>query len=250
MGQHSHKPSLPNPPRRTPSPAKRRWVTIAAGAAVVAAASTTAWAAVVNDDPKTAALSPETSPSPSTSSPGSTGASPTLSPTVSPTGPVAGPVTGETSAPAGAKATPNTPAPSTSSSKASSKEVATTPPSAKPVATSQAKADKKPVAKTKTKPSRVLSSGRCGASFYAEGQMTANGERFNPSAMTAAHKTLPFGSRVRVTNPANGKSVTVRINDRGPFIGGRCLDLSRAAFAAIGNTGAGVMSVKYAVLSR
>ncbi|WP_328589749.1 septal ring lytic transglycosylase RlpA family protein, partial [Nonomuraea aridisoli] len=98
--------------------------------------------------------------------------------------------------------------------------------------------------------SRVIASGSCGASYYGEGQMTASGERFNPSAMTAAHKTLPMGSRVRVTNPANGESVTVRINDRGPFVGGRCLDLSEGAFAAIGNLSAGVMHVKYQVLAR
>ncbi len=66
--------------------------------------------------------------------------------------------------------------------------------------------------------------------------------------MTAAHKTLPLGSMVKVTNPATGKTVTVRINDRGPYIGGRCLDLSQAAFAAIGNTGSGVMTVTYQVL--
>ncbi|MEV0151879.1 MULTISPECIES: septal ring lytic transglycosylase RlpA family protein [unclassified Nonomuraea] len=101
-----------------------------------------------------------------------------------------------------------------------------------------------------TSKKKVVASGTCGASYYAEGQMTASGERFNPSAMTAAHKTLPMGSRVRVTNPRNGDSVTVRINDRGPYVGGRCLDLSRAAFAAIGNTGAGVMRVKYEVLAR
>jgi rare lipoprotein A len=96
---------------------------------------------------------------------------------------------------------------------------------------------------------RVLSSGSCGASYYAEGQMTASGERFNPSALTAAHKTLPFGTRVRVTNAATGRSVIVRINDRGPFIGGRCLDLSRAAFASIGNTASGVLRVRYEVLA-
>ncbi|WP_236005224.1 septal ring lytic transglycosylase RlpA family protein, partial [Nonomuraea antri] len=109
-----------------------------------------------------------------------------------------------------------------------------------------------PVAKTKApKPkTRVLSSGTCGASYYDEPQMTASGERFNPAAMTAAHKTLPLGSKVRVTNPRSGKVVTVRINDRGPYIGGRCLDLSEAAFSAIGNTNAGVMTVKYEVLSR
>ena len=78
--------------------------------------------------------------------------------------------------------------------------------------------------------------------------MTASGERFNPDAMTAAHKSLPLDSKVRVTNPGTVKSVTVRINDRGPYVGGRCLDLSEAAFSAIGNIGAGTMRVKYEVL--
>jgi len=71
-----------------------------------------------------------------------------------------------------------------------------------------------------------------GASWYGpgfHGRITASGERFNTNDLTAAHKTLPFGTRVRVTNTANGKSVVVRINDRGPFIQGRIIDLSRAA---------------------
>lgn len=79
--------------------------------------------------------------------------------------------------------------------------------------------------------------GRGVASYYGRrfhGRRTANGERFNMNAMTAAHKTLPFGSKVRVTNPRNGKSVIVRINDRGPFIRGRTIDLSRAAAKRIG----------------
>ena len=100
---------------------------------------------------------------------------------------------------------------------------------------------------------QVRSTGRggtCTASFYWEPQATASGERFNPNAMTAAHKTLPLGTRLRVTNPANGKSVVVRINDRGPYVGGRCLDLSKASFAAIGNTGSGVMRVRYEILGR
>lgn len=105
-------------------------------------------------------------------------------------------------------------------------------------------------AKKNSAKDKVISSGRCGASFYDEGQMTASGERFDPGAMTAAHKTLPMGSKVRVTNPGNGKTVTVRINDRGPYVSGRCLDLSRAAFDAIGNLSAGTMSVKYEVLAR
>ncbi|GAA4568029.1 hypothetical protein GCM10023176_21610 [Micromonospora coerulea] len=99
-----------------------------------------------------------------------------------------------------------------------------------------------------TSAAKVVDTGSCGASFYDEGQMTANGETFNPDALTAAHKTLPFNTKVRVTNPANGKSVTVRINDRGPYIDGRCLDLSRAAFAAIASVGLGEVDVKYEVL--
>ena len=88
----------------------------------------------------------------------------------------------------------------------------------------------------------------CGASFYDEGQKTANGETFNPSAMTAAHKSLPFNSRVKVTNPKTGKSVIVRINDRGPYVSGRCLDLSRAAFEAIAPLSAGAVTVNWQVV--
>ncbi|WP_254550357.1 septal ring lytic transglycosylase RlpA family protein [Catellatospora tritici] len=95
----------------------------------------------------------------------------------------------------------------------------------------------------------VVGTGSCKASFYAEGQGTANGERFNPDALTAAHKSLKFNTRVRVTNPTNGKSVVVRINDRGPYIAGRCLDLSRAAFAQIANLSSGVTTVKYDILA-
>ncbi len=67
-----------------------------------------------------------------------------------------------------------------------------------------------------------------GASWYALTSRTASGERMNPSGLTAAHRTLPLGSKVKVTNQRNGKSLVVRINDRGPFIKGRVLDLSRA----------------------
>ncbi|MDZ7823949.1 MAG: septal ring lytic transglycosylase RlpA family protein [Ahrensia sp.] len=75
----------------------------------------------------------------------------------------------------------------------------------------------------------------CGrASWYALKSRTASGEMMNPSAMTAAHKTLPFGTRVKVTNKKNGKSVIVRINDRGPFIKGRIIDVSKAAAVKIG----------------
>ena len=75
------------------------------------------------------------------------------------------------------------------------------------------------------------------ASYYGKelaGRRTASGERFNPGAMTAAHRTLRFGTRVRVTNARNGRSVVVRINDRGPFVKGRSIDLSSGAARAIG----------------
>jgi len=76
------------------------------------------------------------------------------------------------------------------------------------------------------------------ASVYAEhGGRTANGERVVPGALTAAHRTLPFGTRVRVTNRRNGRSVVVRINDRGPFVRGRIIDLTPAAARAIGVSG-------------
>ena len=81
---------------------------------------------------------------------------------------------------------------------------------------------------------------QCGrASWYALHSRTASGERMNPRALTAAHRTLPFGTRIKVTNQRNGKSVVVRINDRGPFIRGRVLDLSKAAAGQIGMIGSG-----------
>jgi rare lipoprotein A len=88
------------------------------------------------------------------------------------------------------------------------------------------------------------------ASYYGEPQMLASGGRFNPHAMTAAHKTLPFGTRVRVTNLGNGRSVDVRINDRGPYIAGRIIDLSKAAAGVIGMTAQGTARVKMTVISR
>lgn len=96
--------------------------------------------------------------------------------------------------------------------------------------------------------STPASGNKCKASYYGQGQMTASGEQFNPNDFTAAHKTLPFNSKVKVTNVANGKTTTVRINDRGPFISGRCLDLSRAAMEAIGGTSAGVADVAWEVV--
>jgi rare lipoprotein A len=74
------------------------------------------------------------------------------------------------------------------------------------------------------------SAAQCGsASWYALTSKTANGERMNPKLLTAAHRSLPFGTKVRVTNEENGKAVVVRINDRGPYAKGRVIDLSKAA---------------------
>ena len=89
------------------------------------------------------------------------------------------------------------------------------------------------------------------ASYYGNelaGNRTANGERFNPGALTAAHRTLPFGSKVRVTYPATGKSVVVRINDRGPFHGNRIIDLSKSAAAQIGLVARGSGRVELALV--
>ncbi len=88
------------------------------------------------------------------------------------------------------------------------------------------------------------------ASYYWQPQRVAAGGWFNPNAMTAAHKTLPFGTRVRVTHAGNGRSVDVMINDRGPYIAGRTIDLSRAAAQAINMTGQGVASIRMRVLGR
>lgn len=90
------------------------------------------------------------------------------------------------------------------------------------------------------------------ASWYGgkfQGRKTASGEVFDTNKLTAAHKRLPFGTRIRVTNTANDKSVVVRINDRGPFVKGRIIDLSRAAAARIGMLGSGVAEVEIEVVS-
>lgn len=89
-----------------------------------------------------------------------------------------------------------------------------------------------------------VSAERGKASYYWQPQAVACGGRFNPQAMTAAHKTLPCGTKVRVTNKRNGRSVVVTINDRGPFTKGRIIDLSLAAAKVIGMTKSGVVPVK------
>ena len=88
------------------------------------------------------------------------------------------------------------------------------------------------------------------ASYYGQGEVTATGERFDPSGMTAAHRTLPFGTRVRVTRVDTGNSVVVRINDRGPFKPGRVIDLSAGAAENLGITGVGLAEVRLEVLGR
>ncbi len=89
------------------------------------------------------------------------------------------------------------------------------------------------------------------ASYYADkfhGRMTANGETFDMYAITAAHRKLPFGTKVRVTNLVNGMNVVVRINDRGPFVKGRIIDLSYGAAKKIGLVQSGVTKVKLEIL--
>lgn len=90
--------------------------------------------------------------------------------------------------------------------------------------------------------------GTCKASFYDDPQVTATGGWFDPSKLSTAHKSLPFGTKVKVTNLNNGKTVTVPVTDRGPYIEGRCLDLSTAAMKVIGGISAGVVPVRYEVL--
>ena len=100
----------------------------------------------------------------------------------------------------------------------------------------------------KAVPTGVVQTGV--ASFYWQPQRVASGGWFNPNAMTAAHKTLPFGTRVRVTHLGNGRSVEVVINDRGPYIAGRIIDLSKAAAGVINMQGQGIAQVRMEILGR
>lgn len=102
-------------------------------------------------------------------------------------------------------------------------------------------------------PSIIASSFNGQASWYGpgfHGRLTANGERYNQNAMTAAHRSLKFGTRVRVTNLNNGRSVVVRINDRGPFIKGRVIDVSAAAARSLNMMRSGVAPVKVTILGQ
>ncbi len=100
-------------------------------------------------------------------------------------------------------------------------------------------------------PSRVIAVGK--ASWYGafhHGRPTASGEPFDMNALTAAHRTLPLGTRLRVTNLTNGRSVDVRVNDRGPAIRGRIIDLSRGAAAALDAVAAGVFPVELTLVDQ
>ena len=94
----------------------------------------------------------------------------------------------------------------------------------------------------------VAQTGR--ASWYSLTSKTASGERCNPRAMTAAHRSLPFGTKVKVENLKNGRTVVVRINDRGPYSGGRIIDLTKAAAHKLGFVSAGTAKVRLTVLGR
>ena len=116
------------------------------------------------------------------------------------------------------------------------------------IAATKKTATKKATSK-KTTASKTYQTGI--ASFYGgkwHGRKTANGEIFNTNSLTAAHKTLPFNTRVKVTNLSNGKSVIVRINNRGPYIKGRIIDLSTAAFTSIESRNKGITRVKLEIV--
>ena len=101
---------------------------------------------------------------------------------------------------------------------------------------------------TQTRTARRKGASYALASFYGEDTETASGEKFNPNELTAAHPTLSFGTRLRVTNVTNGRSVIVRVNDRGPFVRGRAVDVSSSAAERIGMVEQGVVKVKLDVI--
>ena len=101
---------------------------------------------------------------------------------------------------------------------------------------------------TQTRTARRKGASYALASFCGEDSETASGEKFNPNELTAAHPTLPFGTRLRVTNVVNGRSVIVRVNDRGPFVRGRAVDVSSSAAEGIGMIDQGVAKVKLDVI--
>jgi rare lipoprotein A len=115
----------------------------------------------------------------------------------------------------------------------------------RPVATASV-VRRTPVAATSESKSGGKSQGI--ASFYSQGTRTASGEKFDPSELTAAHPTLPFGTKLRVTNTHTGRSVMVRVNDRGPYVPGRVVDVSYSAAEQLGMVGRGIAPVKLDVV--
>ncbi len=119
-------------------------------------------------------------------------------------------------------------------------------------AQAQEKSASKRVKKVNYSPQKATFLNSGVASYYGpgfHGRRTANGETFNMNALTAAHRTLPFGTLVKVTNLSNGKSAIVRVNDRGPYVGKRVIDLSVAAAKQIGSTGSGTARVSLEVMN-
>jgi len=143
--------------------------------------------------------------------------------------------------------TPASPAPVTRAARPRAVTVALTPaeaPAAPPPTPALAAPAVLPVERPRVSHGRVSScteGQRIITAYYVDGRRTANGERFDPNGMTAAHRTLPFGTHLKVINPRNGKVVLVRVNDRGPFVRGVTLDLSRGAAQAIGLSGTGAV---------
>jgi rare lipoprotein A (peptidoglycan hydrolase) len=99
-----------------------------------------------------------------------------------------------------------------------------------------------------TTDSREINSNTVVTSWYQSGHRTASGQRFDPNGLSAAHRTLPFGTKLKLTNPNNGKSIIVTVNDRGPFIRGTGLDVSRGAAHQLGFIGKGKTKLKMQVL--
>jgi rare lipoprotein A len=123
------------------------------------------------------------------------------------------------------------------------------PPSKASLVTSRRAAAASSTAPSVAKKDRAQTDAAYGlASYYRHASRTASGETFDPRELTAAHRTLPFGTRVRVTDLATGRSVTVRVNDRGPFVPGRIVDVSHSAAESLGIVGRGVAKVKLDVV--
>jgi rare lipoprotein A len=101
---------------------------------------------------------------------------------------------------------------------------------------------------SRKKPAETRTASQGVASFYSEAQQTASGEKFDGRDLTAAHPTLPFGTRLRVTDVKSGRSVTVRVNDRGPYVPGRVVDVSYSAAQSLGMIGKGVANVRLDVV--